>query len=100
MSEEQDFKGWKGLLALSLGLGAMVFMFVVVSFLESLPINEWLSWVLFFPIVAAIVFVGKSKRLWLQIPFFTALGILVIYTIIGVILGNIDWVWPGAGIGP
>jgi len=39
------------------------------------------------------------KKYWVYTLPYIATGILVIYTIIGVILGNIEWVWPSGGYG-
>jgi len=114
---------------LGLILVIIVAVFAVVgsvySLVESLPINRWLGVVLILtPMAVFIVVVWKSakgsgvmesenaksirgfemkeflKRYWLLTLFFAACGILVIYTITGIILGNIGWTWPGGYKGP
>jgi len=97
----------------------------VYSLVFSLPVNRWLGVVLFFTFIAAfLVVVWKSakgsgvmesenaksirgfemkeflKKYWLLTLFLTACSIILIYTIIGIILGNIDWSWPGGYKGP
>ena len=82
-------------------LGIIPASIAVIGSVFSLPINpSWLRSVLLFAVLAAWIVVLFSNKRWLLILFLTACGILVIYTIIGVILGNIDWVWPGGYKGP
>jgi len=106
--------GWKGVLFLMGILGAT---YVVIGSVISLPIYPtWLRTVLLFALMAACAFsvykltrvsdvrgLGTKellKEYWIYTIPYIATVILVIYTIIGVILGNIEWVWPGGGIGP
>ena len=98
MSEGEDISGWKGAL---FGMGAVVASIAVIGSVFSLPINpSWLRPGLLLAILAANIGVIVSGKLWLQIPFYTALGIFAIYTIIGVILGNIEWIYPDGYKGP
>ena len=97
MSKGEDISWWKMFLFF---LGVTVAGVVVLSFVSSLPIYpSWLRLVLFFTYLVAGFFVFVSNKLWLQIPFFAALGILAIYTIRGVILGDIDLIIPSGGGG-
>ena len=105
--------GWKGVLFLMGMLGAA---YVVIGSVISLLLHWGLHRLLFFAVLAANIvpfyILGKLseasglgmkellKKYWLYTLPSIATGILIIYTIIGVILGNIDWVWPAAGIGP
>ena len=95
MSNREDNLGWRFYLFV---LGTIVAMIVGPSFMGSLPIPIyplWLRSVLWLPIMAAGLWIVLfSHRLWLQIPFLIAFGILVIYTIIGIILGDIEPIMP------
>lgn len=113
MSKGENDLGWKGVLLL---MGAFVATTAVLGSVSSLPIPSFARLFLLFALMAACFFpvykltklsdasgLGAKellKKYWVYTLPFIACGIIVIYTIRGVILGNIDWVWPGAGIGP
>ena len=107
MTNGEDISGWGKFLIALLALGAIVFGIAVPSFVESLPIYpSWLRWVLYFLILAANVFpiyrltkvsddwgLGTKellKKYWVYTLPYIATGILVIYTIRGIILGDIS----------
>ena len=105
--------GWEGVLLL---VGLLPLCYVVLGCVVSLLLHWGLPRILLFAVLAANIvpffILRKSskgsglgmkelaKEYWPYTLPNIATGILIIYTIIGVILGNIDWVWPAAGIGP
>lgn len=96
--------------------GIIVASLAVIGSVFSLPIPGGASVFLLFSLLAGHLVVlfkwpkGSKvrglgmkellKRYWVYTLPYIACGIILIYTIIGIILGNIEWVYPGGYKGP
>ena len=98
LKKERDFSGWKGFF---FTMGIVVGCAAVIGSVCSLVINpSWHHVVLLLTVLATWIVVFVSNKRWIQILFLTACGIVVIYTIRGIILGNIKWFYPSGYGGP